>query len=945
MYSTCRFKALTTLASAIALAGIPASLAFRDSNREVAIVDPALAKLGIQDARELSAVDALPGADLRWDFPRLDAAQLEIGQSLTFLLPGFRTIEIPLVDRMLIARDAVSFTFADPTIGASAEIVVHAGLVSGTIRAQLATGFEAWELTTGTDRFGIGGDWYTPAIDNVMIDPPVAMEGNQLGEPESEGGIADAGCEDTGAFIDVLVAYTPGFFAGFSSLEAMKTLVLADIARANAGLTNSNAIPRFRIAGYYACLQNSTGDVTSDLTRLQAPTDGWNDGVHAARNDARADLVMLFDPPSVAGGGTAFQGIAGGSATGFSVNAAPNSFIAARLLGLNMGACFESSSPAACPGYFPYAHGFIFRPLGVAVDYGTIMVNAAVVTQPIFSNIYVDWMDTATGSDLANNARTLSLTANNVANYRCSNGPDADCDNDGILDADAIAAGLVPDCNRTGLPDSCDIAIGISIDLNNDGVPDECPLTDTEFGLTGVVQLDTFGTSVSLSAKAADPTILLGIGAPGDDTGASNAGEAFVVDATAGILDASSAATLRPHDPITNSYFGRSISVFKRPSSLLPAYPARNLALVGAFRWPQSTTSGNYPSKGAVYLFEEKPDGTWGAVMQPNTTGPATPWRFSPAGSGGYGTQSYALFGYAAEIGHAAVENSDIIVVGTPGHDEAKGAVFIVRNPSLNVSTSVRRDQPIVSRRDVLVGAQAGDNYGAAIALEDNLQTSGASRVVFVAGAPGTADGRGAAYIRERVASTNGFGTTWPTSFGYNFPINNPVGAGAPLAAGDRYGTSVAISQRLVVVGAPGTGGGKGRVHFWERNDLFGTSGRWNYRGFFTLDDPMVEQFGSSVSIAPSMVANEFTVIVGAAKADVQVGSTLKVDAGAVFVLKKVFGTSGATLVERRTSNAPVSGDEFGYSTTALQGFSLIGAPFKDSGGLNAGAAKLLTTP
>ena len=55
MYSTCRFKALTTLASAIALAGIPASLAFRDSNREVAIVDPALAKLGIQDARELSA--------------------------------------------------------------------------------------------------------------------------------------------------------------------------------------------------------------------------------------------------------------------------------------------------------------------------------------------------------------------------------------------------------------------------------------------------------------------------------------------------------------------------------------------------------------------------------------------------------------------------------------------------------------------------------------------------------------------------------------------------------------------------------------------------------------------------------------------------------------------------------------------------------------------------
>ncbi len=51
-----------------------------------------------------------------------------------------------------------------------------------------------------------------------------------------------------------------------------------------------------------------------------------------------------------------------------------------------------------------------------------------------------------------------------------------DCNGDGVLDAEAIALGLVPDCNATGTPDACDLASGLSSDLNADGVPDECAL-------------------------------------------------------------------------------------------------------------------------------------------------------------------------------------------------------------------------------------------------------------------------------------------------------------------------------------------------------------------------------------------------------------------------------------------------------------------------------------
>jgi hypothetical protein len=50
----------------------------------------------------------------------------------------------------------------------------------------------------------------------------------------------------------------------------------------------------------------------------------------------------------------------------------------------------------------------------------------------------------------------------------------ADCNNDGIGDACAIADGLEQDCNGNGIPDSCDILFGIENDCNMNGIPDSC---------------------------------------------------------------------------------------------------------------------------------------------------------------------------------------------------------------------------------------------------------------------------------------------------------------------------------------------------------------------------------------------------------------------------------------------------------------------------------------
>lgn len=49
-----------------------------------------------------------------------------------------------------------------------------------------------------------------------------------------------------------------------------------------------------------------------------------------------------------------------------------------------------------------------------------------------------------------------------------------DCNGNGQVDGDEIAAGLAVDCNGNGIPDACDLASGVLVDLDVDGIPDAC---------------------------------------------------------------------------------------------------------------------------------------------------------------------------------------------------------------------------------------------------------------------------------------------------------------------------------------------------------------------------------------------------------------------------------------------------------------------------------------
>lgn len=923
---------LLSLTAATLLVSMPMQVGI--GARDPRKLDAELAALGLADSVHFDEIDSTPGADRRWSFPMARAAQLKPGDPLVFALPGGAAISLPLVERTMLDARSVVFVFADPARGASAEITVRSGLVRGTVRALRDGAFEQWSLASGIDAHGIAGDYYSElpnaqAGTHESLTMPASEQGGG-GDAGGEGGIAGGtACTDTGEAIDVLLAYTPAMRSIFGNdTTALEAALTGDLGWASSAMANSLALPRFRVAGFLELSDNGTGSLTDDLVRALDTADNWNDELQAARDTARADIVAIYSDSAVVGSaailGVTLDGDAAYCTIGRTSAAAPTVSLA-RALGATLGCCWQADFPTACPGFYPYSHAWIYAAAGV--QYQTVMANADGAVIPVYSNPLVEWLGGATGTATANNARTASLTATTVANYRCSNADVIDCDGDGVADGSAIQNGLVPDCNVTGIPDSCDIAIGLSLDLNADGVPDECPVTEIELTASDVTPLDTLGSAVGMSAKSGDPEILCIAGAPGNDAGASNAGAAYVFSWLAGVPVPG--PILQSNIRVANAFFGRGATVYRRPVSTgTTVFPARDFALVGAYRETEIAAVGTFPSKGALYLFARESN-IWTQL-----------WRYTPPATNTFQARENALFGYAVAMGRNPREGADQIIVGAPGHTNGQGKVYLLRNYIPNA---------ILGERGGLLSTRAaaspvdGDNYGAAVALEPAFPVNTTSRVIGVIGAPGRNNGKGLAWVFDRSPSVNGGIGVFPNS---GLSLNPPTSAA--LSEGDRYGTAVAISQNLIAIGAPGASEGKGVVHFWERSSTVVNpiASTYQYRGFFKAPEGATgDALGSSISIAPAATGTGFTVIVSAPKADLLLDSGLRINAGKVYVLHKTIGQSGAELLQVRTSYSPASGDEFGYSSAAIRGLSIIGAPFSDLNGLNSGKARILTTP
>jgi len=142
----------------------------------------------------------------------------------------------------------------------------------------------------------------------------------------------------------------------------------------------------------------------------------------------------------------------------------------------------------------------------------------------------------------------------------------------------------------------------------------------------------------------------------------------------------------------------------------------------------------------------------------------------------------------------------------------------------------------------------------------------------------------------------------------------------AEIVAGDTYGTAVGLDGNTVAIGAPGHGT-NGAVY------LFTYGFWWDQQAKLTATTPDADDgFGSAVAISGDYV------IVGSSKEGTY--------AGAVYFFERNHPTTDSWgLATRRVSNDLDDHDGFGRAVAIDGERAVVGAPFEDTNGDNAGAA------
>jgi uncharacterized repeat protein (TIGR01451 family) len=285
--------------------------------------------------------------------------------------------------------------------------------------------------------------------------------------------------------------------------------------------------------------------------------------------------------------------------------------------------------------------------------------------------------------------------------------------------------------------------------------------------------------------------------------------------------------------------------------------------------------------QGAAYVFT-KPSSTWQSMTE---TAKLT-------ASGG---QAEAQFGFSVAI------SGDTVVVGAEGVNGFQGAAYVFTKPGLAWENMTETAKLTAS------DAQAGDYFGFSVAISGDT---------VVVGAEGVNGYQGAAYV-----------FTKPSSAWENMTETAKLTA-SDAQAGDNFGSSAAISNETVVVGAPGVNTSQGAAYVFSEPGPGWTSITETAK-LTASDGQENDYFGSAVATALG------TVVVGAYGANTYHGTAY------VFV-EPGSGWEPMTETAKLTASGGQANDYFG-SSVALGGDTVVvGAP-----GVNTarGAAYVFAKP
>ncbi|MEQ1932693.1 MAG: choice-of-anchor D domain-containing protein, partial [Fimbriimonadaceae bacterium] len=373
----------------------------------------------------------------------------------------------------------------------------------------------------------------------------------------------------------------------------------------------------------------------------------------------------------------------------------------------------------------------------------------------------------------------------------------------------------------------------------------------------GPVTSDRFGSSVAISGT------LMVVGVPQDDTGATDAGRAYVYDLTSATPTVP-VITLNNPAPSLQDYFGFSVAI------------SGTRIIVGAYRDDPGGTDA-----GSAYVYDISGASPTVPVATLNNPDPA----------------AFEYFGFSVAI------SATRLVVGawaddTGAADAGRAYVYDLASGTPTVPvTTLNNPSPAAS-----------DYFGYSVAISNTQVLVGAYQ-----DDTGTTDA-GSAYVYDIGGAT----PTVPV-----LTLNNP----SP-AAFDWYGKSVGISGTRVVIGALGDETGAANAGSAYVYDL---SGGTPTVPVATLSNPSptAQDFFSGGGVAISGAR----VVVGVNQDDTGASA-----AGTSYVYDLSGGTPTVP-VATLNNPSPVADDQFGYSVAISGTTVVIGAPYDDTTALDEGAA------
>ncbi|NOS70578.1 MAG: hypothetical protein HOP33_11690 [Verrucomicrobia bacterium] len=405
--------------------------------------------------------------------------------------------------------------------------------------------------------------------------------------------------------------------------------------------------------------------------------------------------------------------------------------------------------------------------------------------------------------------------------------------------------------------------------------------------------LDGFGTIVAV--VGADKVL---IGAPGDDTGASGAGAAYLFNINGTLL-----TTFTNPTPVASDAFGSAVVAVDADKLLISA-PADDTGATDA---------------GAAYLYDLS-----GNLLK-TFTNPA------PASTDQFGKTLTAVGASQVLIG-APTDDAGAANAGTAYLLDLSGKLLLtITNPTPATQDQFAAALAAFDANHIIVGTLQADlsvaNAGGVYLLSfdtftpglvaDAVRFGGVDSASIANGAITTASLADGAITVDKMATVPAFAS--------QLVITNPT-----PETNDRFGYWVtAVGSDRFMVGAPGDSTvypSAGAAY------LFATGGTL----LGTITNPSPSTLGGPSEFGRSIAAlGSDRVVIGSYWDD-----TGAVNTGAAYL----FNTSG-TLLQTITNPVPAFADRFGHSVAALgTDRILVSAESVDTGAVDAGVAYLLTT-